>query len=119
MVIPPDTEMITREEGSTSFDPSLPPHIIPLPTLYSQFIDISPLPNHQHPSTNHNIILAEPGPFGLLGWRGSRSRVNEEEFEELTAFITRSGRVSKLVTYLHPEGKGKEKMTKEDIEIEV
>lgn len=43
----------------------------------------------------------------------------EEELEELITFITRSGRVSKPSMYLHPEGKGKEKMLEEEAEIEV
>lgn len=46
----------------------------------------------------------------------SKPKLTDEEFEELTAFITRSGRVSKPVTYLHPEGKRKEEMIEEDCE---
>lgn len=44
--------------------------------------------------------------------------LSKDELEELIAFITRSGRVSKPVTYLHPEGKGKEKMIEEETETE-
>lgn len=45
--------------------------------------------------------------------------LTNDELEELIAFITRSGRVYKLVTYLHSEGKGKEKVIEEEVKIEV
>lgn len=47
----------------------------------------------------------------------SKPELTDEKFEELTAFITRSGRVSKPITYLHPESKRKEEMIEEDCEI--
>lgn len=49
----------------------------------------------------------------------SEPQLTDEDFEELMAFITRSRRASKLVTYLHLEGKGKGKMEEEDIETKV
>lgn len=44
--------------------------------------------------------------------------LSKDELDELIAFITRSNRVSKPISYLHPDGKGKEKMVGEEAETE-
>lgn len=56
--------------------------------------------------------------MGYLIGEVADPELTKDKLEELTAFITQSGRVSKPVTYLHPKGKGKEKMV-EEVEIEV
>lgn len=58
-------------------------------------------------------------PLGYLVGEVADPKLSKDELDELTTFITRSGRVSKSVSYLHPEGKGKEKMVEEEAEIEV
>lgn len=57
--------------------------------------------------------------MGYLVKEVANPKLTEEEYEELTIFITRSSIVSKPVIYLHLEGKGKKKMVKEEAEIEV
>lgn len=57
--------------------------------------------------------------MGYLVGEVADPQLSKDELEELTTFITRLGRVIKLVTYLHSEGKGKEKMIEEEIDTKV
>lgn len=54
--------------------------------------------------------------MGYLAGEVADLKLLKDELEELTNFITKSGKVSKPITYLYLEGKGKEKMTKEEVE---
>lgn len=45
--------------------------------------------------------------------------LSKEELDELIAFITRLGRVSKLTSYLHLEGEGKENIVEEEMETKI
>lgn len=98
IVLSPDINIY--EEGSATHDPFSSPHIIPPPSLYTQLTDLSsPCQVNNIPPPTRIQYLLNRVPLGYLVG------------EELTTFITPSSRISKPVTYLHPEGKGKEKMT--------
>lgn len=89
IVLPPDMEMTTFEEGSTSFDPSLPPYIIPPLTLYSQLTDISsPYQIINIPLPTRIQYLLNQVPLGHLVEEVADPELIDEEFEELIAFIT-------------------------------
>lgn len=54
--------------------------------------------------------------MGYLVEEVADPELSKDELNELIAFITQSGRVSKPVSYLHLEGKGKQKMIEEEAE---
>lgn len=57
--------------------------------------------------------------MGYLVGKVADPKLTKDKLKELTTFITRSGKVSKPVIYLHPEGKGKENMIEEEVETNV
>ena len=111
-VFPPDINVYG--EGSATYDPFTSPHIIPSPSLYTQLTDLSsPCQVINIPPPTKIQYLLNRVPLGYLVGEVVDLELSKDELEELTNFITQSGRVSKPVTYLHPEGKGKEKMVEE------
>lgn len=106
-------------EGSVTHDPFSSPHTIPPPSLYAKLIDLSSPYQviHIPPPTRIQYLLNRV-PLDYLVREVVDPKLLKDELEELIAFITRSGRVSKPVTYLHPEGKGKEKMTETETKVQ-
>lgn len=96
-------------EDSATHDPFSSPHIIPPPSLYAQFTDLSS--PYQDPTTHQNPISAEPSPLRLSSRRSCKSQTFKRRAGRAHSF---QGKISNLVTYLHPEGKGKEKMMEEE-----
>lgn len=114
------TDINIYREGSATYDPFTSPHIIPPPSLYTQLTDhSSPCQIINIPPPTRIQYLLNRVPLGYLVGEVADPELSKDELKELTAFITRSGRVSKPVTYLHPEGKGKEKMVEEETETKV
>lgn len=117
-VLPPNIDMYG--EGLATYNQFSSPHIIPPPSLYATLTDLSsPHQVINIPSPTKIQYLLNRVPLGYLVGKVADLRLLKDELEELIAFITRSGRVSKPVTYLHPDGKGKEKMIEEKVETEV
>lgn len=106
-------------EGSATHNPFSSPHIIPPPSLYAHLIDLSsPYQVINIPPPTKIQYLLNRVPLGYLIGEVTDPKLSKDELKELIAFITRSGRISKLITDLHPEGKGKEKMVEEETEID-
>lgn len=117
IVIPPDVNVYG--EGSTNHDPFASPHVIPPPSLYAQLTDLSsPYQVINIPPPTRIQYLLNRVPFDYLVGEVVDPELSKYELDELMAFITRSGRVFKPISYLHPEEKGKEKMVEEEAEIE-
>lgn len=57
--------------------------------------------------------------MGYLVGEVANPELSKDKLDELTTFITRSSRVSKPMSYLHPKGKGKEKIVEEEAETEI
>jgi len=117
-VLPPDINIYG--EGSATYDPFTSPHIIPSASLYTQLTDLSsPCQVINIPPPTIIQYLLNRVSLGYLVREVADPKLSKDELEKLIAFITRSSRVSKPVIYLHPEGKGKEKMVKEATETQI
>lgn len=66
-----------------------------------------PSSSHEHPLPTRIQYLLIRVPLGYLVGEVADPEILKDELEELTIFIIKLGRVSKPVTYLHLEGKGK------------